>query len=85
MIAGTSRNWWIGVNDKETEGSFVYESNGSPISYAPKFHSNGWGSRGTSNNCILYATPSSGHESDIVNWIDYSCTADFYSICEKSN
>ena len=29
-------NWWIGVNDKQTEGSFVYESNGTPIPYTPK-------------------------------------------------
>merc|ERR1711935_366815 len=34
---------WIGVNDKQTEGSYVYESNGSPISFTPKFYS-GYGS-----------------------------------------
>jgi hypothetical protein len=79
-------NWWIGVNDKQTEGSFVYESNGSPLSYTPKFYSCcGYGSKGTSKNCIIYASPSSGHESDIVHWADYSCTDAFYSICENSN
>ena len=78
-------NWWIGVSDRQTEGSFVYESNGSPISFTPKFHTCcGWGSRGTSHNCILYNRPSSGHESDIVHWLDYECTKRAYSICENS-
>jgi hypothetical protein len=75
--------YWIGVNDKQTEGSFVYESNGSPISFRPKFRS-GYGSAGTSSNCILYATPSSWHESDNVYWLDMSCTGSAYSICENS-
>ena len=78
-----SSGWWIGVNDKETEGSFVYENNGSPISYTPKFYP-GWGSKGTSHNCILAYPPSSGHESDIVHWLDFGCTARWYSICENS-
>jgi hypothetical protein len=75
--------WWIGVNDKQTEGSFVYESNGSPLSYTPKFYA-GYGSIGTSQNCIIYNPPSSGDESDIVHWLDISCTSAFYSICENS-
>ena len=78
-------NYWIGVNDKQTEGSFVYESNGSPLSFRPKFHTCcGYGARGTSDNCILYSPPSSGDESDIVHWLDISCTSAFYSICENS-
>ena len=86
----TSCCWWIGVKDKQTEGSFVYESNGSPISYTPKFFSgyDKFGSKGTSNNCIRLYTPSTGHESDIkllvVHWLDNSCTNSYYSICENS-
>jgi len=76
-------NWWIGVNDKQTEGSYVYESNGLPISYTPKFRY-GFGSRGTFANCILYRSASSGHESDIVHWVDYPCSYIHYSICENS-
>ena len=74
--------WWIGVNDRQTEGSFVYESNGTPISFNPKFHPT-FGSRGTSNNCILY-NPAK-QESDIVHWLDLKCTASWSSICENSN
>ena len=70
------------VNDKQTEGSFVYESNGSPISYTPKFYS-GYGSQGTSRNCILYSPPSTS--SDIVDWFDYTCSSSFKSICESSD
>jgi versican core protein len=77
--------WWIGVNDKQTEGSFVYESNGSSISFTPKFYTlHGYGSQGTSNNCIVYSPPSSGHKSDIVHWLDYPCTRSYHSICENS-
>jgi len=83
IAKATYRYLWIGVNDKQTEGSYVYESNGSPISFTPKFRP-GYGSRGTSYNCILYTSPSSGHESDIVHWVDYGCTYTYYSICENS-
>jgi len=72
-------NWWIGVIDKETDGSFVYESNGSPISFEPKFYM-GWGNF----TCILYNPPSRGHGSDIVHWFDYPCTRSWSSICENS-
>jgi len=87
IAKATSATWWIGVNDKQTEGSYVYESNGSPISFTPKFYS-GYGSHGTSANCILYAPPSSGDESDIVHWVDWGCTDKIlvdYSICENSD
>merc|ERR1712008_348317 len=82
-IAVEDSGWWIGVNDRQTEGSYVYESNGSPISFTPKFYP-GYGSRGTSANCILYVSHS-GHEFDIVNWLDYKCTDTNYSICENSD
>ena len=87
IAKSTDSIWWIGVNDKQTEGSYVYESNGSPISFTPKFN-RGWGSRGTYYNCIRYNTPSSGHESDIVHWADLPCSSfaisKYYSICENS-
>jgi hypothetical protein len=75
--------YWIGVNDKQTEGSFVYESNGTPISFTPKFVI-GLGSQGTHYNCILlrtflYPRP------DQVEWFDMSCRWLSRSICEKTN
>ena len=79
-----SGNWWIGVNDKETDRTYVYESTGKPISFTPKFYS-GYGSQGTYYNCILYNTPSRGYNSDIVHWMDYTCSSSYYSICEKSD
>ena len=83
-IAGHG-NWWIGVNDKQTEGSYVYETTGKPILFTPKFYSSSYGSRGTSYNCILYNPPSSWYDSDVVHWQDYSCTSSYYSICESSD
>ena len=81
----SSKYFWIGVNDKETEGSYVYETTGKPILFTPKFYSSSYGSRGTSYNCILYNPPSSWYDSDVVHWQDYSCTSSYYSICESSD
>ena len=78
---GGSTYLWIGVNDKGTDRTYVYESTGKPISFTPKFYS-GYGSRGTSNNCIFYNPPST--ESDIVHWVDFDCNSSYYSICENS-
>ena len=30
------KNWQIGINDKRVPGKFVFESDGTPISYSPK-------------------------------------------------
>ena len=82
-IAGYG-NLWIGVNDKRIDRTYVYESTGKPISFTPIFYS-GYGSQGTSYNCILYRPPSSGYNSDIVHWLDYPCSYSYYSICESSD
>ena len=45
-------HYWIGVNDKQTQGSFVYESNGKPISYTPLFYTHTQIDRRPSNKCV---------------------------------
>jgi len=71
------RNWKIGINDKQTEGQFVYESDGTPISYIPKWYAD-YKAKGTSNNCIIFATGST------TLWLDYGCSYSDGSICEQN-
>ena len=76
-------NWWIGVNDRQTEGSFVYESNGTPIPYTPKFHT-GWGPhKRPFNKCVLLQWLTNSNK-DVVSWLDYRCANPWKSICENS-
>ena len=74
-------NWmWIGITDNTTEGEYTYQSNGKPIKFDPSWHS-GYGSRGTSYNCILTYV-NGGSSSSFANWLDYDCTQQYRSVCE---
>ena len=79
--------WWIGVNDVQSEGNYVYESSGQPITFTPKWRP-GYGVRNTGQNCIFYHTPISG-SSEVLEWVDFPCTSNskipvkYYSICER--
>ena len=68
-------HYWVGVNDIQNEGTWVYTSDGSPIPFnAPWF--SGYGSRGASLNCVLFNSFTIG------KWGDYKCASDWFSICE---
>ena len=70
--------YWVGVNDIQSEGTWVYTSNGSPIQFNAPWVSSSFGSRGASNNCVLF-----NNYGQIGKWGDYSCSTDYYySICE---
>ena len=71
-------HWRIGINDKQSEGHFVFESDGTPISYSPKWAS-GYGAKGTTKNCILFSSGTT------VEWHDYHCSDKHKdgSICEQ--
>ena len=71
-------NWWVGINDEENEGQFVFESDGTSISYSPSWF-NGYGTKGTSNNCILFAS----EDGQTLDWIDWPCSYSYKSICEQ--
>ena len=73
-----TQNWRIGINDKQNEGQFVFESDGTPISYSPTWYF-GFGAKGTNYNCIIFFTGST------VKWLDYHCTSKLSSICEYSH
>ena len=72
------RAWyWIGVTDSETEGTYKYNSDSTQINFSPKWHP-GYGSKGTTQNCIMIYSGAS-YPGD---WIDYTCS-DMYrhSVC----
>ena len=68
--------YWVGVNDIQSEGTWVYTSDGTPITFSIPWKS-GYGSRGARCNCIVF-----NNYNYIGKWGDYKCTKTFYSICE---
>ena len=80
-----SATWWIGINDVQNEGIFVYESSWRPITFTPKWSKDFGSHRG---DCISNIDPGSGifgsGSSEIVEWMDSSCSSYLYSICERS-
>ena len=69
-------NWRIGINDKQNEGQFVFESDGTLIYYSPKWLSD-YGAKGTAKNCIILSN-------SVAAWIDYECSSLIFSICEQN-
>ena len=75
--------YWIGVNYKQTEGSFVYESNGKPIPYTPQFHAGSDPHKRPSNKCVIIHWLTESNK-NIVSWLNYKCANPCKSICENS-
>ena len=81
-LVSTSKNWWIGVSDSETEGSYQYETTRGIIPFELKtapWHStqpNGETSK-PGENCIVII---SGQP----EWHDFACSNNFHSICEST-
>ena len=71
-----SGHWWIGINDKRNEGSWVYDSDGTSVTFSIPWYPeepNG----GSSQNCLVYWNPS-----QIGQLSDLECTNSYLSICE---
>ena len=79
---GKSQWFWLGVTDNTKEGEFTYSGNDVPINFDPDWDS-GYGSRGTSYNCIL-SYMDGGSSSSFSKWLDYDCSSQYGSICESS-
>ena len=71
------KKWLIGINSKRVLGKFVFESDGTPISYSPKWYSEDWAK---CTNCVHFVD---GQRTAF--WIDNSCssTYKYSSICEQ--
>jgi hypothetical protein len=73
--------FWIGVDDLSQEGSFTYSSSGSRIPFSLPWYS-GWGSMGSSNNCILLYEGKKESDGTKGSWLDYTCVNTYPSVCE---
>ena len=71
-----SASFWLGINDKRNEGSWVYDSDGTSVAFSIPWYPeepNG----GSSQNCLVYWNPS-----QIGQLSDLECTNSYLSICE---
>ena len=69
---------FIGINDKDNEGQFVYDSSNEPISFSNWRAGDPDG--GTGSNCVGFQY----RESTKTKWIDATCSNKFRFLCEKS-
>ena len=69
---------WIGINDISEEGTWVYTSDGSPVSISIPWGP-GYGSKGTSNNCVFFGWPGYYQRNKLA---DFPCNRPYQSICE---
>jgi len=65
---------WIGINDKQSEGTWRYDSDDSKIAFSS--WTSGQPDGGTGQNCACQSY-SSG-----VKWIDCACGGTWYALCE---
>ena len=77
--AGRSGNWWIGLNDREDEGTWVWDSGGSATFryWADNEPNNGNGSG--EQDCTRLWSNTDGR------WDDYWCNRDQNYICEATH
>ena len=76
-------HFWVGLNDKVNEKSWVYNSDGSPIVPSALPFKSGQPSSGTSQNCMMYYVLKG--EPNIGEVGDYPCTGYSHSfICERA-
>ena len=71
----------LGMTDRDVEGQWVWDSDGSPVTWKTWVHWTDYGSipnGGTGKNCALMLrhlqSEWRGHRTD--GWADYSCTSD---------
>ena len=71
------KKWLIGIKFSADPFSIVFESDGTPISYSPKWYSEDWAK---CTNCVHFVD---GQRTAF--WIDNSCssTYKYSSICEQ--
>lgn len=68
--------YWIGMTDLN-EGQFRWSYDQSLMTYKNFYPSSGWGSKGSSSNCVAL-------DNYTAHWLDYYCTKAQYYICESN-
>ena len=68
---------YIGVDDLNSEGNYVYSSNGEALAFTIPWRSGD--PHGSSSDCIVIDYDTN------YEWIDVGCNRKFTSICERDN
>ena len=68
---------WIGITDIDTEGTYVYDSNGSSLNFTPTWITS-YGQCGTGCNCICTPTKNADHG----KLAEVNCSGKRSSICQ---
>ena len=76
VFEGEHRSW-IGINDMDDEGEFVFTSSGKKVS---SFFWHPYNVLRSTEDCVLMGWPSQQWE-----WSDRPCSENWYSICEFDN
>ena len=74
-IIGAGRKW-IGIHDKQVEGTFKYASTGLSLAFTPVWQANNPSNGGGVEDCIDFG--SNGQK-----WNDISCEVKLLSVCES--
>ena len=73
----TNAGFWLGINDKRSEGSWVYDTDETSVTFSiPWYPGEPNGGRG--QNCLMYWNPS-----QIGQLSDLACKNSYLSICEQ--
>ena len=67
---------WIGINDKDQENKFIYESNGQEASFLRWYHPDEPNNLGSGEDCVTTWT--------VDGWNDKKCDALLSFVCEKT-
>ena len=77
-----NKNWWIGINDTDSEGTYKFDSNGDNFPFLDKKFP--WGlvepQGGSSENCVLM-----NYKNNPLEFADVKCTRQHMSICESTS
>ena len=68
-------NWWIGISDQVTEGTWLWTSNGAAATY--KNWGSNEGNAGNWENCAMT------NANDGL-WRDIPCSRTYWTMCEKA-
>ncbi len=77
----SDKTWWIGANDRDTEGSFVWVGSGFGISYE-NWNDGEPNDSGSGEDCVEMQAGTDSASGTPGGWNDYDCTNGQRFICE---
>ena len=71
--------WWIGLTDKEVEGTFKWYHSNKPAVYTNCYHTYGYGNSDAYHYVAIYYPPSYDYK-----WLTRPNTGKYYAICQTT-